>query len=72
MKLNSDDRHNTDYFANKFVSKLEEAMRELPEPLEWQSFYINDFKKYLNTTEQRPCKPHNRKCFKHPKCFNKH
>lgn len=42
-KLNSDHRHETNHFANKFISKVDAIFDSLPRPVEWQSFYLNDF-----------------------------
>lgn len=42
MKLDSDRRHGTDYFANKFIGKVEAIFSGLPKPKEWQSLLNND------------------------------
>ena len=41
-KLYSDKRHNTDYFANKFVGKIENAFQNLSRPVNWEAFYNHD------------------------------
>ncbi len=41
MKLDSDDRHDTDY-ANKFVRKAEEIFAGLPKPKDWHTFQKHD------------------------------
>ena len=42
MKLDSDYKHDTDYFGHKFMSKVEAIFNGLPKPKEWQSLLIND------------------------------
>ncbi|RLA39666.1 MAG: hypothetical protein DRR06_18750 [Gammaproteobacteria bacterium] len=41
-KLNNDDRHGTDFFANKFISKIESIFKSLPRKKAWHSFFMND------------------------------
>ena len=52
MKLNSDERHHTTYLANKFISKVKSAFTDLPERIDWQSFYINDLQPYSKMDEE--------------------
>lgn len=42
MKLDSDYKHDTDYFGHKFMSKVESIFNGLPKPKDWRSLYIND------------------------------
>lgn len=41
-KLDSDRRHETDHYANKFIGIVEEIFAEHPHRITWQSFFIND------------------------------
>jgi phage N-6-adenine-methyltransferase len=43
-RLWSDDRHETNHFAYKFISKIDQIFDSLPRPVEWRSFYNNDFR----------------------------
>lgn len=42
MKLDSDNKHGTDYFGNKFVPKVETLFAGLPKPKNWLPFYRHD------------------------------
>ncbi len=35
-----------DLLFNKFIKQLEKKFKNLPKPLEWQSFYVNDLLLY--------------------------
>jgi hypothetical protein len=41
-KMDSDRRHETDYFAHKFMGNIETIFANLPRRKEWRSFYVND------------------------------
>ena len=51
MKIDSDRRHKTDYFANKFIGKIENAFVSLPKSVDWLSFLNNDLRPYLKMDE---------------------
>jgi len=48
VKLDSDRRHNTNYFAHKFMGKIEEAFKATNRDIDWRSFLDNDLRPYLN------------------------
>lgn len=41
-KLDSDYKHHTDYFGHRFMSQVEAAFKQLPKPITWRSYYVND------------------------------
>lgn len=43
-KLNADYANETDYFIHKFMYKIDQIFDSLPRPVEWRSFYNNDFR----------------------------
>lgn len=51
-KLDSDYKHETDHFGHKFMSKVESIFDSLPRPVEWRSFYNNDFRTITTITEE--------------------
>ena len=50
MKLDSDDKHGTD-FGNKFVPKVIEIFSGLPKPKDWQSFQKHDLPLLFTASE---------------------
>lgn len=50
-KLFNDKTNETDHFTNKFISKVEQIFDSLPRPIEWYSFYANDFRTIVNLEE---------------------
>jgi phage N-6-adenine-methyltransferase len=50
-KMYSDTKHGTDYFVYKFIDKVEEAFRATNRGIQWDSFYNNDLRPYLNLSE---------------------
>ena len=51
MKLESDRKHGTDYFGDKFVAKVAEIFSGLPKPKDHQSFERHDLPLLFTTSE---------------------
>lgn len=51
-KLFSDKMNGTDYFISKFTNKVERIFDSLPRPIEWHSFYTNDFRTITTIDDQ--------------------
>ena len=52
MKFDNERRRDGDSVSNKFIGQIETVFRGLPEPTQWQSFYINDLKPYVGMDEE--------------------
>lgn len=51
-KLNADYANNTDHFIHKFMYKVDQIFDSLPRPVEWRSFYNNDFRTITTIDEE--------------------
>jgi ParB/RepB/Spo0J family partition protein len=51
-KLDADERHKTDYFAYKFIGKIDAVFTALPKPIQWRSFFLNDLPLITNIDEE--------------------